>query len=170
MTGKTMTDNDIINFLRENKDFFIRHPEQLEVLEVSNRNGKVASLVNHQVNVLKDRNNQLKNRLSELISNAQENEKIMSQVFQLTLQLCQISHIANITKHFARFVKHTFDSDLFKIIVPKYDKLKNSQTVLCVEDEEEFSALFKEFIKNDSPICGRLKKQKIKIYIPQIFR
>lgn len=167
MTGKSITDNEIINFLRENKDFFIRHPEQLVALEVSNRNGKVASLVNHQVNVLKDRNNQLKNRLSELISNAQENEKIMSQVFQLTLQLCQISHIANITKHFARFVKHTFDSDLFKIIVPKYDKLESSQTVLCVEDEEEFSALFKEFINNNSPICGRLKKQKINYIFPK---
>lgn len=167
MTDKSITDNDIINFLRENKDFFTRHPEQLVALEVSNRNGKVASLVNHQVNVLKDRNNQLKNKLSELINNAQENEKIMSQVFQLTLQLCQISHIANVTKHFGRFVKHAFDSDLFKLIVPKYDKLENSASVLCVEDEEEFSVIFKEFMLGNAPICGRLKKQKLKFIFPK---
>ncbi len=161
MTDKSLTDNDIINFLRQNKDFFTRHPEQLEVLEVSNRNGKVASLVNHQVNVLKDRNNQLKNKLSQLINNAQENEKIMSQVFNLSLQLCQISHVANVTKHLARFVKHAFDSDLFRIIVPKYDNLENSASVLCIDNEEEFSIIFKDFMHGNVPICGRLKKQKL---------
>jgi len=167
MTEKALTDNDIINFLRMNKDFFTRHPEQLEALEVSNRNGKVASLVNHQVNVLKERNNQLKNKLSELITNAQENEKIMSQVFQLSLQLCQISHISNVTKHFGKFVKHAFNSDLFKIIVPSYEKLENSSSVLCVKDEEEYLNIFSEFIKSNTPVCGRLKLQKLKYIFPK---
>jgi len=161
MTENSFTDNDIIDYLKQNKDFFIHHPELLESLEVRNRNGQIASLVNHQINVLKDRNQLLKSKLSELIANAQENEKIMSQVFNLTLQLCQISHIANVTKHFSRFVKHAFDSDLFKIILPQYEKLENSSTVLCVENEDEFSALFNDFIKNNTPICGRLQKQKL---------
>ncbi len=167
MTQSKITDSDIIHFLHENKDFFTRHPEQLELLEVSNRNGKVASLVNHQVNVLKERNNQLKTKLSELITNAQENEKIMSQVFNLSLQLSQISHVANVTKHFARFVKHSFESDLFKIVLPKYDKLVNSHAVLCVENEEEFSLIFEDFIRNNAPICGRLKKQKLAYIFPK---
>ncbi|MFK8010657.1 MAG: DUF484 family protein [Marinicellaceae bacterium] len=167
MTQSKITDSDIIHFLHENKDFFTRHPEQLELLEVSNRNGKVASLINHQVNVLKERNNQLKTKLSELINNAQENEKIMSQVFNLSLQLSQISHVANVTKHFARFVKHSFESDLFKIVLPKYDKLVNSQAVLCVENEEEFSLIFEDFIRNNAPICGRLKKQKLEYIFPK---
>lgn len=161
MTTKTLTDNDVINYLTAHDDFFIRHPEQLITLQVSNKNGSIASLVNHQVNVLKDRNNQLKKRLSTLISYAEENEKIMSQVFELTLQLSQISHVANFTKHFSRFVKQSFDSDLFKIVVPQYENLKTSPSVLCVEDETQFAAIFKEFSTNNLPICGRLKKEKL---------
>jgi len=161
MTTKTLTDKDVINYLSSHTDFFIRHPEQLTSLQVSNKNGTVASLVNHQVNVLKDRNIQLKTRLSTLISNAEENEKIMSQVFELSLQLSQISHVANITKHFARFVKQSFDSDLFKIVVPQYENLKTSSFVLCVDDENEFSTVFKEFSSNNTSVCGRLKKEKL---------
>lgn len=161
MTHKTITDNDVINYLSSNTDFFVRHPEQLETLRVSNKNGTVTSLVNHQVNVLKERNEQLKSRLATLIGYAEENEKTMSQVFELTLQLSQISHVANVTKHFTRFVKQSFDSDLFKVVVPTYENLKSSASVLCVEDSEVFSHVFSEFIKNNTPICGRLHKDKL---------
>ena len=163
MTSKQITDNDVINFLTENSDFFTRHPEQLEALKVTNSKGNVASLINHQVNVLMERNNNLKAKLSQLISNAADNEKIMSQVFELTLQLCQISHVANITKHFGRFVKQSFDSDLFKIVMPEYDSLDSSSTVLCIkkDSEDEFIAIFKDFFLKNSPISGRLKKDKL---------
>lgn len=161
MTNKTISDNDVINYLSNNTDFFIRHPEQLESLKVNNKNGKVASLINHQVNVLKERNNQLKTRLSTLIGYAEENEKTMSQVFELTLQLSQISHVANVTKHFARFVKQSFDSDFFKIVIPNYEKLETSTSVLCVDDQDSYAKVFAEFSKTNSPICGRLKKEKL---------
>jgi len=170
MNDKHLSDTDIIHYLTENKDFFIRHPEQLEALKVNNKNGKVASLISHQVNVLKERNNQLKNKLNQLIGYAEENEKTMSQVFELTLQLCQISHIANVTKHFARFVKHSFDSDLFKIIVPAYDGLESSAIVksLNIDEEDVFAQVFAEFITKGKPICGRLKRPKLQfIFGPQ---
>ncbi len=163
MTKQNITDIDVINFLTENTDFFVKHPEQLLALKVNNKNGKVASLINHQVNVLKERNNDLKKKLSELISYAAENEKTMSQVFELTLQLCQISHVANVTKHFGRFVKQSFDSDLFKIVMPAYEGLESSAMVMSLDEESEnqFNTVFKEFINNGTPVCGRLKKEKL---------
>lgn len=164
MTNQQLTDNNVIHFLTQNTDFFMRHPEQLEALSVSNKNGKVTSLVNHQVNVLKERNTQLKNKLAQLIKYAEENEKIMAQVFELTLQLCQISHVANVTKHFGRFVKQSFDSDLFKIVLPAYENLESSNTVMCIDSENqaEFMTVFSQFQKNNSPLCGRLKQDKLK--------
>ena len=163
MSDKHLSDLDIIHYLTQNKDFFVRHPEQLEALKVNNNNGKVTSLINHQVNVLKERNTQLKSKLNQLIGYAEENEKTMSQVFELTLQLCQISHIANVTKHFARFVKHSFDSDLFKIVVPAYDGLESSAVVksLSIDEENIFTHVFEEYIRKGKPICGRLKKSKL---------
>ena len=169
MTTKQLTDNDIIHYLNQNTDFFVRHPEQLEAIHVDNK-GKVTSLVNHQVNVLKQRNNQLKSKLAELIRYAQENEKIMGQVFELTLQLCQISHIANVTKHFARFIKNSFDSDFFKIVLPEYENLESSASVLCVDTEqlEEFDTIFSEFRRKNKPLCGRLRKEKLSFVFGKI--
>jgi hypothetical protein len=169
MTKQQLTDNDVINFLTQNTGFFVRHPEQLEALKVSNKNGSVATLVNHQVNVLKERNNQLKSKLTQLIKFAEENEKIMAQVFELSLQLCQISHVANVTKHFGRFVKHSFDSDLFRMVLPANANLESSATVLCITDENKskFQTIFSEFQANSQPLCGRLKQEKLKFIFPQ---
>jgi uncharacterized protein YigA (DUF484 family) len=158
----TISDYDIINYLQNDTDFFIRHPEQLLTINVSNRNGKVASLINHQVNVLKDRNQQLKDKLSEMIQYAEYNEKIMTQIFELTLRVSQISHVANVTKFFAAFVKKAFDCKMVRIIVPVYDKLDSNSSVLCVSNLEPFMSIFSEFMKSNRPICGRLKMEKLK--------
>jgi uncharacterized protein YigA (DUF484 family) len=93
----------------------------------------------------------------------------MSQVFELSLQLCQISHVANVTKHFARFVKHSFDSDLFRMVLPAYENLESSANVLCIDDDNKsiFEAIFSEFQANNQPLCGRLKQEKIKFIFPQ---
>ncbi|MCF6289084.1 MAG: DUF484 family protein [Proteobacteria bacterium] len=163
MTAKSLTDNDIIMFLNNNQDFFLRHPEQIEALNVANKNGTVTSLVNHQINVLKQRNNSLKTKLNELITYAAENEKLMSQIFDLSLQLCQISHIANVTKHFSRFVKKSFNAEMMKIVVPEYTSLESSSYVLTLDEEkkEKFLLIFAEFMHNNTPICGRLKQDKL---------
>jgi len=162
MSDKALNDSDIIHYLNQNKDFFVKHPEQLELLKVNTNSGKVTSLVNHQVNVLKERNTQLKLKFSQLIHYAEENEKLMNQVFELTLHLCQISHIANVTKHFTRFVKQSFDSDLFKIILPSYENLDKSASVICVgQEDKEFEKAFKSFLKQGKPVCGRIKKDKL---------
>ncbi len=162
MTNKTISEHDIINYLQNDLDFFVRHPEQLLAINVSNRNGKVASLINHQVNVLKDRNHQLKSKLSEMIQYAEYNEKIMTQIFELTLRLSQISHVANVTKYFIAFVKKAFDCKMVRIVVPVYDKLDTNSSVLCIENEEQFLPIFNEFMRSNRPICGRLKAEKLK--------
>lgn len=167
MTNKEISEYDIINFLKADSGFYIRHPELLQDLQVSTKNGSVTSLANHQINVLKERNDYLKRKLSDLIKHAENNEKLVSQVFELSLQLCQISHVANVTKHFGRFVKQSFKSDLFRLVIPQYENLESSPSVLCVENESEFISLFSDFIQNDSAVCGRLKKDKLKYIFAQ---
>lgn len=161
MTDKEICDYDVINFLKADPGFYIRNPQLLQDLEVSAKNGKVTSLANHQINVLKDRNNYLKTKLADLISHAEHNEKMMSQVFELSLQLCQISHVSNVTKHFNKFIKMYFKSDLFRLVIPVYEKLESSSTVLCVENEAEFFSVFGDFMEENTAVCGRLKKDKL---------
>ena len=163
MTEKKLADKDIIHFLNDHPDFFVKHPDLLETIQVNNKNGSVTSLINHQVNVLKERNQQLKSKLYELISFAEENEKLMSHVFELTLQLSQISHVSNVTKHFVRFVKQYFNPDVFKLLLPTYDSLNNNTEIMTLDDtkENEFLDIFDGFLQNNKPVAGRLHKNKL---------
>lgn len=163
MTKKQLSDQEVIHFLESNTDFFVRYADLLETLKVNEKNGTVTSLINHQVNVLKERNAQLKSKLYELISFAEENEKLMSQVFELTLQLSQISHVANVTKHFVRFVKQYFNPDMFKLVMPEYDSLNNSTEVLCIDEQKrgDFNNIFASFFQDNKPLAGRLQKDKL---------
>lgn len=161
MTQSNLSESEVIQYLQEHTDFFIRNRELLTDLKVSNSYGKIASLANHQVNTLQERNAFLKEKLNKLILHATENEKIISHVFELSLQLSQISHVANVTKHFSAFVKQHFNADIFRLVIPAYDNLETSKNVLCVEDETEFFRLFKDFMEGNSSVCGRLKKETL---------
>jgi len=45
--------------------------------------------------------------------------------------------------------------------MPAYENLESSTSVLCITDESEFMSIFSEFMTNNTPICGRLRKEKL---------
>ncbi|MDT8321603.1 MAG: DUF484 family protein, partial [Xanthomonadales bacterium] len=85
--ARTSTDEVIAQHLRENPDFFDRHPEILERLELGHESGVATSLIERQVERLRQHNNELDRQLKRLMQIASENERLMSRLHQLTLKL-----------------------------------------------------------------------------------
>jgi uncharacterized protein YigA (DUF484 family) len=50
---------------------------------------------------------------------------------------------------------------MFKIVVPNYENLESSASVMCVSDESKFLSVFKEFMDSNTSVCGRLRKEKL---------
>ncbi|WP_376696725.1 DUF484 family protein [Wenzhouxiangella sp. EGI_FJ10305] len=81
-----LNENDVIEWLASNADFFERHPEMLETLDLPHETG-ASSLIEVQVTRLRRENHQLRAQLETLAGIAGENERLMQRLHQLTLEV-----------------------------------------------------------------------------------
>ena len=82
------TAQDVCRFLEKQPDFFVDHPELLEVLHVPHRtDGQTVSLVERQVKVLRANQAETRQRLATLIRHARDNEALVGHTHRLALRL-----------------------------------------------------------------------------------
>lgn len=82
----SLNEVDVLEWLASNPDFFERHPEILESLELPHETG-ASSLIEVQVARLRRDNHQLRAQLETLAGIAGENERLMQRLHQLTLEV-----------------------------------------------------------------------------------
>ena len=80
-------EQEIAEYLATQPDFFLRHPELLEALQIPHETGTAVSLIEHQVKALQKQSAQYRTQLAELIEVARENERLNQRLHQLTLNL-----------------------------------------------------------------------------------
>jgi uncharacterized protein YigA (DUF484 family) len=88
LRGEMLTDDTVAQYLANNPDFFERNAALLEKLRLPHvRGGATVSLVERQVDVLRDRNRALDRRLQELLEVARANEQLSDKVHRLARRL-----------------------------------------------------------------------------------
>ena len=64
-----LSEDQVREYLKENGDFLQRNPDLLDHLHVSHASGSAVSLVEKQVSVLRERNMEMRHRLTGLTTN-----------------------------------------------------------------------------------------------------
>ena len=76
MSQKNLTNKQVQEFLLLNPDFLSKNPEVLKSLEVIHDAGGAVSLIQRQVEILRDNYNSTTNNLLNLLTIAKNNEDI----------------------------------------------------------------------------------------------
>ena len=67
-------------YLKAHKDFFVDHESLLADITIPHETGKAVSLVERQVGVLRERNIELRERLTRLLDVARENDMLFEKM------------------------------------------------------------------------------------------
>ena len=141
--------------LREHPEFFIQHSDLLAELTLPHESGSAVSLVERQVAILRERNIDMRNRLSKLLDNARENDKLFDKSKRLVLSLLEGQDMGDIIDA----LHYSFDKDFnihftSVILFGNPDKVPSSQAriVSIAEARECIGPL----LKNSRAVCGTL--------------
>lgn len=91
-----LTEEQVALFLKEHPDFFKHHLDILAELDLPHNSGAAISLVERQVSVLRDRNMDMRHRLSHLLDNARENDRLFDKTKRLILSLLECNDLGDI--------------------------------------------------------------------------
>ena len=74
-------------YLEAHPDFFVEHEELLPALRIPHQRGDTVSLVERQMTILRDRNIEMRHRLSQLMDVARDNDRLFDKTRRLILDL-----------------------------------------------------------------------------------
>jgi len=95
-------EKEVVFYLDKHPDLLISHPDLLERLQIPHNTGPgMVSLIERQVEVLREKNRLQEERLLALIRNAQQNEEITEKLHRYSLQ-----HPHSQRKHGQHFLTH----------------------------------------------------------------
>jgi len=85
-----ITREHVASYLRTHSDFFMHHADLIETLAIPHETGVAVSLVERQVELLRNKNKELDQKLHQLIKVAKDNEKVSHRLHAITLGLVSI--------------------------------------------------------------------------------
>lgn len=166
MSDQNLTEDQISDYLKANPEFFERHPGLLQDLRLSHESGNAISLVEKQVSVLRERNMDMRHRLSKLLDNARENDRLFDKTKRLVLSLLEGQSLDETVQS----LRHSFDTD-FKIhytsVILFNDPaslVSKAARVVSLNESREYIG---KILKNNKPMCGTFEPQEVAFLFPE---
>ncbi|WP_331344758.1 DUF484 family protein [Cellvibrio sp. UBA7661] len=147
-------------YLREHLDFFEQHTDLLAELTLPHESGTAVSLVERQVAILRERNIDMRNRLSKLLDNARDNDKLFDKSKRLVLSLLEGQDMGDIIDALLYSFDKDFGIHFTRIILfGNPDKVPSSEArVVNIAEAREYVG---PLLKNSRAMCGTLGSKEM---------
>ena len=155
----TLKEENVEKYLEENLDFFLDKPDILANLEIPHSKKGSVSLVERQIDVLREENKHLKKKLNELIQNASSNHDLIKKIYEFSYKLIQSQNLEDTIKISYKYLIEEFGVKECTFLF--FDKITQKQKhVLFIKKTDNSLKPFKSFIDNTLPRCNRLKDEQ----------
>jgi len=164
-SASRLTEEQVVAYLRNNSDFFIRQEDLLADLSLPHESGKAISLLEKQVTILRDRGIEARHKLNDLLKNARNNDNLFETTRSLVLSLMRaenVTEIAEVTRN--QLFKHD-NIDACQIILVEHPHLNVSQ-LIKVESLEKLKNDFNDVFRLKRTHCGAVTEEHLAYLFP----
>ena len=154
-------ENIVSKYLLQNPDFLEREPALLKHLELNHASGSAVSLIEKQVQHLREQNESLEQQLNQLMQVASDNEKLMNRLHQLTLELMTMGDLPSFFDRLSEALQSEFEADILNITLFDLKVEAGAKTPMfhTRRDDSEIQQ-FQDHIDKGVSVCGRLNRNK----------
>jgi len=163
MSQGQLSSTQIIDYLKANPDFLKEQPEALLALDLPHNSGDAISLLERQASVLKDRNLEMRQRLSRLMDLAKDNDRLFERTQRLVLSLLECE-TASSTCH-VLLDKLTNDYNVETCHIWLFGNAEESLK-LPMRDTAEAKKAIGSIMRSNRPICGMLQESEVGFLFP----
>ena len=162
MSDNNRSIEDIVSrYLRQNPDFLEQEPALLKHLELSHASGPAVSLIEKQVQTLRQQNEMLEQKLNQLIQVASDNEKLMYRVHSLTLELMTMGDLPSFFDRLSEALLEEFKADILNITLFNMKVKAGPKTPMFhIKRNDPEMQQFQDHLEKGVSICGRLNRNK----------
>ena len=161
LATSTPDEASIADYLERHADFFERHQSVLATLSLPHmRGGSTISLVERQVEVLRERQGASDARLAEFIEVARANDALAHKLHVFTRRLMHASTLAATLTAIEASLREDFDAYLSRLVligISPVEGAGSERFLRIVAADEPILRTFENLFATDKPRCGQVR-------------
>ncbi|HEY4213133.1 MAG TPA: DUF484 family protein [Steroidobacteraceae bacterium] len=149
----------IASYLQHNPDFFERHQAVLTRLRLPHvRGGSTISLVERQIEVLREKHAALEGKLADLVRVARANDVIADKLHRFTKRLLRAESRAKAVEVVEASLREDFDAfHSVLVLIGEYPDLAPQRFVRSVKADDAHLKSFESLFASGKPRCGQVR-------------
>jgi uncharacterized protein YigA (DUF484 family) len=139
-------------------DFFLRHTDLLSSLRLPHASGAAVSLIERQVEVLRDKNHSADARLTELVGIARANESLTAKIHKFTRRLMRAPTRRAVLMQIEHGFREEFDTtQLVLLMFDAGSEFADLRFVRPVASHDAILSGFDHLLASGRPRCGQIR-------------
>ena len=144
-------------YLRAHPEFFVDHDELIPELRSPHSRGDAVSLVERQVKLLRERNIEMRHRLSQLMDVARDNDRLFDKTRRLVLDLLDAGSLEEVVGSVDESLRHEFQVPFVSLILFSDAPLPVGRSVTPAEAQQAIGGL----LASGKTVCGVLRPHEL---------
>lgn len=153
----TVSEAAVAEYLEANPDFFERHEELLQRLQLPHDSGSAISLVARQVHLFREQRDALREELSGLISIARQNDQLFARSKRLLMQLLDARTVEEVAAVLDETIRGEFQLQGATLTILTEAEAPSQCGAVRYLDRSEARETFGEALDESRPLFGRLR-------------
>lgn len=144
-------------WLQQHPDFFAEHDELLTAMRIPHQRGDTVSLVERQLKLLRERNIEMRHRLSQLMDVARDNDRLFEKTRRLILALMDATSLEEIVIAVEDSLRQEFQVPFVSLILFSDNPMTVGRWVSGAEAQKAIGGL----ISGGKTVCGALREHEL---------
>lgn len=144
-------------YLRLHPEFFIDHDELIPDLRIPHQRGDTVSLVERQVKLLRERNIEMRHRLSQLMDVARDNDRLFEKSRQLVLAILDANDLEELVMVVEDSLRNDFQVPFASLLLFSDAALPVGRSVSLTEARQVVGGL----LESGKTVCGALRPHEL---------
>lgn len=150
----------VARYLDDHPDYFQRHPELLARLTLLHQvGGRAVSLIERQVQVLRDQSRNLQRQLRELVGNARDNDALADRLHRLALAMMDARALDDALDAAGDILRQEFRLEGVRLLLRARDGFAAGRAEV-VADEAMLDELLRKIVSG-KPTCGEVPEPSV---------
>ena len=131
-----LTAEQVVAYLKENPDFFKKNPNLIADLNFKHDTGGAVSLIQRQVELLREHHKTTRTRLAELSNFAKTNEALLSRIEKLAIATAGSKNHSDVLKRVEKVVIEEFLLSAVYLVIQEGDLIDDNPSLIQVSPED----------------------------------
>lgn len=158
------SEEDVVRYLKNHPGFFLTHEDLLLELRLNHPSGGAVSLLERQVALLRERNMELRGRLTNLLENARNNDQLFDQTRQLVLSLIESRDLNALSHNFQHSLTAQFGVDFAQLTV--FGEANSRRKGARVVAMDQARPAIGHLLSGGKAVCGVLRPAENRFLFP----